>query len=41
MVLAARELFHTQGYHATSMAEILKKAEANSGSLYYYFKSKN
>lgn len=41
IVLAARELFHTQGYHATSMAEILKKAEANSGSLYYYFKSKN
>lgn len=41
IVLAARELFHTKGYHATSMAEILKKAEANSGSLYYYFKSKN
>lgn len=41
IILAARELFHTQGYHATSMAEILKKADANSGSLYYFFKSKS
>ena len=41
IIHAARELFHTQGYQATSMAEILKRAEANSGSLYYFFKSKS
>lgn len=41
IVEAARELFHVQGFHATSMADILKKAEVNSGSLYYFFKSKD
>lgn len=34
------ELFYVQGYEATSVAEILEKADVNSGSLYYYFKSK-
>lgn len=37
---AARELFWLKGYPDTSVAEILDKAEANSGSFYYYFKSK-
>lgn len=41
IVEAARGLFHVQGFHATSMADILKKAEVNSGSLYYFFKSKD
>lgn len=40
IVTAARELFHERGYGETSLADILKKAEANSGSLYYFFKSK-
>ena len=40
IVLAAGELFWLQGYEATSLAEILDKAEVNSGSLYYFFKSK-
>ncbi len=40
LIDAARELIWVQGYEATSVAEILKKAEVNSGSLYYYFKSK-
>lgn len=40
LIKAARELFWVQGYEATSVAEILKKAEVNSGSLYYFFKSK-
>lgn len=40
LVEAARELFYLQGYEATSVAEILEKAGANSGSLYYFFKSK-
>jgi AcrR family transcriptional regulator len=37
---AAMELFYLQGFGATSVAEILEKAGANSGSLYYYFSSK-
>ncbi len=41
IVEAARELFHVQGFHATSMADILKKSGVNSGSLYYFFKSKD
>lgn len=40
IIEAARELFHQQGYHATGMAEILQKAGVRSGSLYYFFKSK-
>jgi AcrR family transcriptional regulator len=34
------ELFTTQGYEATSLAEVLQRAKVNSGSLYYFFKSK-
>lgn len=34
------ELFHSQGYQATGVAQILKKAEVNSGSLYYFFPTK-
>lgn len=41
IVGTARELFHVQGFHATSMSDILKKAEVNSGSLYYFFRSKD
>lgn len=37
---AARELFYLQGFEATSVAEILEKAEVNSGSLYYFFRGK-
>ena len=40
IVTAARELFWVQGYEATSIAEIVEKAGVNSGSLYYFFKSK-
>src|SRR3989442_829436 len=40
VIAAARELFHEHGYSQTSLAEILQKAAANSGSLYYFFKSK-
>jgi TetR/AcrR family transcriptional regulator, transcriptional repressor for nem operon len=36
----AFRLFHEQGYHATGIATILREAEANSGSLYHYFPSK-
>jgi len=40
IVEAARQLFFKQGYAATGIAEILKAAEANSGSLYHFFPSK-
>lgn len=37
---AAIELFWAHGYAGTGMAEVLKKAEANSGSFYFFFTSK-
>jgi TetR/AcrR family transcriptional regulator, transcriptional repressor for nem operon len=40
IIIAAVELFYSQGYEATGMAQILKKARANSGSFYFFFKSK-
>lgn len=36
----ARRLFHEQGYEATGIAQILKAADINSGSLYHFFPSK-
>ena len=39
--MTAMELFTTQGYEATSVAEILKRASVNSGSLYYFFDNKH
>lgn len=36
----ARELFWRKGYRATSVAEILDRAGAHSGSLYHYFPTK-
>jgi len=40
IVEAARELFFDQGYGATSIAQILQRSGANSGSLYYFFPTK-
>ena len=40
ILLAAVELFYSRGYAATEMADILKKARANSGSFYFFFKGK-
>src|SRR5215467_7540441 len=40
IVEAARVLFFKQSYAATGVAEILKAAGANSGSLYHFFPSK-
>jgi len=37
---AARYLFWERGYAASGMAEILERAEANSGSFYHFFASK-
>jgi TetR/AcrR family transcriptional repressor of nem operon len=40
IVEASRELFYRNGYTATGIAQILKAAGANSGSLYHFFPSK-
>lgn len=40
IVLAAMELFWEKGYASTSIADILKAAGANSGSLYHFFPGK-
>ncbi|MGH8221763.1 MAG: TetR/AcrR family transcriptional regulator [Woeseiaceae bacterium] len=40
LVTAAMELFWEKGYGSTSIADILRKAGANSGSLYHYFPGK-
>lgn len=40
LIQVARELFWQQGYQATSVAQILEEAEANSGSLYHFFSTK-
>jgi len=37
---AAARLFREKGYSATSLREIAREAEIKSGSLYYYFPSK-
>ncbi len=40
MLDAARYLFWEKGYAATGIAEILDRADANSGSFYHFFASK-
>jgi AcrR family transcriptional regulator len=40
LVFAAMQLFAEKGYGSTSIADILKAADANSGSLYHAFPTK-
>ena len=40
LVDSARGLFWEKGYEATSLGDVVKRAKANPGSLYYFFKSK-
>jgi AcrR family transcriptional regulator len=40
LIEAARTLFLRQGYSATGIAQILREAEARSGSLYHFFPTK-
>jgi TetR/AcrR family transcriptional regulator, transcriptional repressor for nem operon len=40
IVMAAMHLFLEKGYNSTSVADILGKAGANSGSLYHFFPGK-
>ena len=41
LIEAARYLFWEKGYGATGLADILARAEANSGSFYHFFESKD
>ena len=40
IVLAAMDLFWEKGYQSTSVADLLQRAGAHSGSLYHYFPGK-
>ena len=40
LIEAARNLFLKQGYASTGIAQILEEADAGSGSLYYFFPTK-
>jgi AcrR family transcriptional regulator len=40
IIEAARRLFHEKGYLSTSMRDILGESNANSGSLYHFFPTK-
>jgi TetR/AcrR family transcriptional regulator, transcriptional repressor for nem operon len=41
IVEAGRHLFWEKGYAATGLSEILDRADANSGSFYHFFESKD
>jgi TetR/AcrR family transcriptional regulator, transcriptional repressor for nem operon len=41
LVMTAMQLFWEKGYNSTSIADVLKGAEANSGSLYHFFPGKS
>ncbi len=40
LVEAARALFWEKGYEPTSLGDVSRRAKANPGSLYYFFKTK-
>ena len=40
LIKVAMRLFAEKGYNSTSVADILKEAKVNSGSLYHYFDTK-
>jgi TetR/AcrR family transcriptional repressor of nem operon len=40
LLLAAMQLFGLKGYNSTSISDILQAAEAHSGSLYHFFRTK-
>ena len=40
LVNSARRLFLERGYEATGVADVLRDAQVNSGSLYYFFRGK-
>ena len=40
ILISALELFSEKGYGSTSIADILSRSQANSGSLYHFFPGK-
>src|SRR6476659_3942789 len=40
LILAALQLFAEKGYESTSVADVLRTAGVNSGSLYHFFPGK-
>jgi TetR/AcrR family transcriptional regulator, transcriptional repressor for nem operon len=40
LLKAGQDLFYEKGYSATGLAELLERADANSGSFYHFFESK-
>lgn len=40
LVHAAMRLFHEKGYQSTSIADVLREADANAGSMYHFFPTK-
>jgi AcrR family transcriptional regulator len=41
LVASATSLFHEQGVHRTSLAEVAERADVPVGNVYYYFKTKD
>src|ERR671922_936850 len=41
LVESATALFHEQGVHRTTLAEVAERAEIPLGNVYYYFKTKD
>ena len=41
LVDSARQLFHEQGVHRTTLAEVAARADVPLGNVYYYFKTKD
>jgi AcrR family transcriptional regulator len=41
LVESARQLFHEQGVHRTTLAEVAERAQVPVGNVYYYFKTKD
>ena len=41
LVESAKELFHEQGVHTTTLADVASRAEIPVGNVYYYFKTKD
>jgi len=40
LIAAARTLYHEQGVHPTTLAEVAERADVPPGNVYYYFKTK-
>ena len=41
LIASSRTLFHEQGVHRTTLAEVAERADVPLGNVYYYFKTKD